>query len=42
MQGSSQIPALVEPAFQKLEAEVVLAPAVNPDGLPKGLAALAG
>jgi hypothetical protein len=42
MQDSSQIPAPVEPAFQMLQAEMVLTPAMNLDDLQKGLAALAG
>jgi hypothetical protein len=40
MEDSSQIPALVEPLFQELEAEVELHPVMNLDDLQKGLAAL--
>jgi hypothetical protein len=42
MQDSSQIPAIVEPAFRDVNAEVYLTPAMNMEDLQKGLAAFAG
>jgi hypothetical protein len=40
MQDASDIPRLVEPAFQELGAEVQLVPVMNLDDLQKGLSAL--
>jgi hypothetical protein len=40
MEDSSQIPALVEPMFRELKADVQLTPVMNLDDLQKGLSAL--
>jgi hypothetical protein len=40
LQDTSQIPSIVEPLFQELEAEVELHPVMNLEDLQKGLAAL--
>ena len=40
MQDSSEIPPLVEPFFEALDAEVELVPEMNLDDLQKGLSAL--
>jgi hypothetical protein len=37
MEGSWQIPAAVEPLFQKLNASVRLTPAMNAEDLQRGL-----
>jgi hypothetical protein len=39
MQDSSEIPALVEPLFSELEAEIELTPVMNLEDLQRGLAA---
>ncbi|WP_431041655.1 hypothetical protein ACQUSR_06865 [Streptomyces sp. P1-3] len=42
MKESSQMPAIAEPFFQELDAEVTFQPVMNYDDLQKGLAALQG
>ncbi|WKX73101.1 hypothetical protein [Streptomyces sp. XD-27] len=42
MKESSQMPAIAEPLFEELDAEVTFQPVMNYDDLQKGLATLQG